>query len=353
MRTFPFTVSSALGIHALITIYQPNGTLRVTTAPIDVTIGGDTWAAQGAVNLTQVQFSADGTASSADVRIASNSAGPIKPGMSGRGLLDGLNILVQLFNLGNPAAGLFNLIPGATIGSVSEDTNGVVVLGVQGRLALLGAPMAEVYTTVCKARLGDSRCRVPLDVSDVARGQAYIVKASMDIATGNLWGANQTWVRKFDGGSYNDRVYECTTAGTTAGSAPTYPTTIGATVTDGTAVFTCRQAFLVAATGQALDFFNIQLDAAPSVDPSALGMIIPRTGDLKDTKIQIRAYDSGTLIVTLWEPYSPSNFPAATVFEVHPGCDRILDTCRDVFNNLNNMRATTYAPNSSLLTGRS
>lgn len=35
------------------------------------------------------------------------------------------------------------------------------------------------------------------------------------------------------------RYYKVTTAGTTAASEPTWPTTVGATVTDGTAVFTC------------------------------------------------------------------------------------------------------------------
>jgi len=37
----------------------------------------------------------------------------------------------------------------------------------------------------------------------------------------------------------NTFYYKVTTAGTTAGSIPTFPTTIGATVTDGTAVLTC------------------------------------------------------------------------------------------------------------------
>lgn len=48
-------------------------------------------------------------------------------------------------------------------------------------------------------------------------------------------------VLKPSGTSANDEWYECTTGGITAGSAPTYPTTNGATITDGTAVFTCRK----------------------------------------------------------------------------------------------------------------
>lgn len=34
--------------------------------------------------------------------------------------------------------------------------------------------------------------------------------------------------------------YECTTAGTTSGTQPTWPTTIDETVADGTVVWTCR-----------------------------------------------------------------------------------------------------------------
>lgn len=44
---------------------------------------------------------------------------------------------------------------------------------------------------------------------------------------------------RFELATPNNLIYECTTAGTTAASVPTYPTSgIGSTVTDGTAVFT-------------------------------------------------------------------------------------------------------------------
>ncbi len=255
-----------------------------------------------------------------------------------------------MFDFDNPALGVVDMIPGATIGSVQEDTNGAIVIAVQGRLSLLKAPCCEVHTVVCKARLGDARCKIPLAVGDVMRGTSYVKKDVNGTSTAGPW---DTWVRKIQGGSYNDRAYECTVSGTTSVStAPTYPTTIGATITDGSAVFTCRQAWLVAATGQAADFFNIQLDADPSVEPSILGNIIPRSGDLKDTRIPIKAYDAGTFIVTTWQPFAPSNFPPGTIFEVHPGCDRTMATCLGTFNNLNNMRAVPYAPNSDLQTGR-
>jgi hypothetical protein len=68
--------------------------------------------------------------------------------------------------------------------------------------------------------------------------------------------------------------------------------------------------------------------------------------------LPVRNYDDGGLVVTLWEPTAPSNFPPGTVFEIHPGCDGVLNTCVYTYDNVRNMRATPYCPPSNLIIGR-
>lgn len=75
-------------------------------------------------------------------------------------------------------------------------------------------------------------------------GKDYKCLAETDFAiNGNeFWAASKDyttvdWVRPV---SPNGYIYECTTAGRSGASAPTWPTTPSNTVSDGTAVWTCR-----------------------------------------------------------------------------------------------------------------
>lgn len=107
-----------------------------------------------------------------------------------------------------------------------------------------------------------------------------------------------------------------------------------------------------AVVGQALDFFDIQLTTTPSPQPSVLGNIIPQDGPLAGIKIPIRAFDSGTNIVTMFEPFAPSNFPTGTHFLINPGCDKLFATCRDTYANKDNFRGVPYAPGTDFTIGR-
>lgn len=348
MRTLPFDPVTAHGIHWLITIELFNGPLRLTTHHENVTIDDVTWYARGAVNVTQILYTADGSPAAADIRIEPDGEA-VFTSWGARGYLEGFPIVLEIFDVANPAAGRYDMVPGATIGSCSEDSDKSIVIAALGKLSAIRANMLEVHTISCRAFFGDDRCGIPLDVPVAARNTAYILATS----TARQFN-RQVFHRVLQGDSYDDVVYECTTAGTTHATVqPVYNTTVSATTTDGTAVFTARAARLVEVAGEALDFINIQLESNPDPEPTRLGKIIPQDGPLAGIKIPIRAYDADTQIVTTFEPFAPSSFPSGTIFLVHPGCDKLWSTCRDEFENGNNFRGTPYAPSTNDLSGRS
>jgi hypothetical protein len=68
-------------------------------------------------------------------------------------------------------------------------------------------------------------------------------------------------------------------------------------------------------------------------------------GPLADyPKFPIRAWDPDTLTVTLFLPVSVTDIPAATAFEIAPGCDNTREMCFSRFNNIVNLRAETFVP---------
>jgi hypothetical protein len=359
MRSPPFTFSTALGIHAAIAITKPTTVLRFTTASSNQTFSGNTFVPYGAANLTQIQYLGDGSPANADVRIQAISGGLIEPGEAARGALDGLPISIGLFDIGNPSAGLFEMMPGATIGSALEDSDGVVTIAAQGPLAQAKAPVVELFTVICKAKFGDDRCKIPLDVPDIGRNVAFV---RPDIATGlmrvkDAYGRVRTGTTG-DNSDYANIIYQCTVGGTTAAIAPTYDPTVGNLTVDGTATFIAQDAWLRYAVGSAISLYQVQLTALP--DPLAtsdanwfaLSNLIPRSGPLTGQRLPIRSFDNSTFIATLFEPYPMSNFPTGTQFDIHRGCDHRLSTCVEVFANVKNFRGTPYAPGADLALSR-
>jgi Uncharacterized conserved protein (DUF2163) len=92
----------------------------------------------------------------------------------------------------------------------------------------------QLYGPDCRADLGNARCRFPLWPEVVARGTAYL--AGQFVRSSNPPGGTNA-------SDFDDRIYECTSAGITHATVqPTYDMTVGTTTTDGTAVFTVHRA---------------------------------------------------------------------------------------------------------------
>lgn len=79
-------------------------------------------------------------------------------------------------------------------------------------------------------------------------------------------------------------VYQCTTAGTTGGSAPTYSTSVGATTTDGSVVWTSRGAVTMV-DGTDFEIINAGIKILPTASRFALGLPITIAYTKNDAEI--------------------------------------------------------------------
>ncbi len=347
MRTLSFT-DSATELPAMITITRGLTTLRWNTSDRDVTIGDDTWTAEGGAQISAVSCNSDGTENNTDILIHTRTGGPVEPGDGARGLLDGWPISIKLFDTADAEGTATEIVPGAIVGSVSEDANGIVTIAASGQLIKSAVQVTEHYSLVGREDLGDDRCKIPIMPADVERSTAYV---RPDIATGLLH-VNDAYVRKLAGSPpvYGNVYYEITVAGTTDSADVEYDPTPGNTTVDGEVTVIARNAWTRSATGQALTPFTIQLDALP--DPRAtdstwyvLGGLFVRSGALANfPKFPIRAWDPDTLTVTLFLPVATDDIPPGTEFEIHPGCDNTDSMCSVRFDNIVNRRAEGFVP---------
>lgn len=361
MKSFPFDPATADGLAWLVTIQKGAETIRFTTVDRDITIGADTWSARGGATVSNLELPGDGSPGTCDVTVASDPNWSIKPGDGIRGALEGWPITLQLFDIGNPGLGIFDMLPGAVIGEVQEQ-NYLTSLSVNGPLTTVGQfPITEHFSLTGREDLGDDRCKIPIVPADIGRNQAYVVA---DQPAPGLMHVNDAFgrVRTGTAGTVEDYAnvyYECVVAGTTDTDPPIYgyDPTVGNITVDGTAQFIARDAWLRHARGEAISLYEIQFTALP--DPRAsddtwykFGGLYVRSGVLQDyPKFIIADWNPDTLVATLFLPVSVDDLPADTQFEIHAGCDQTPDQCLSRFNNIANIRAEFFVPPPSFQAG--
>lgn len=155
--------------------------------------------------------------------------------------------------------------------------------------------------------------------------------------------------------AFEDRVYRCTTAGTSDASPPTMDTTIGNTTNEGgssTLVWTAEQAYTVAGEVRSSgDNGSFEVLSGLLTDPLYvepwfnLGAVIWETGENA-----LLLSENKNVVPPDFELKWPAPFPIrqGDKFRIQPGCNRTRSRCKD-FNqtaptagargNLDNMRA--------------
>jgi uncharacterized phage protein (TIGR02218 family) len=347
MKAFPFDLESAENVARLVTIVRGSETIRFTDADHDITIGSDTWTSEPSVTMSAMEFYVDGTVSNADIQINHRDGGPISDADIAIGRYDGAAIQIAAVDTGNPALGSGIIFTGV-IGATSPNIGGLISITVRGPLTNMRGERSERYGPMCRADLGDERCRVPLFPPDIQRSHAYV---SGDETLSFV----RVRVASTDNPSdYNNLYFECTASGTTAAVQPGYSAAVaGSVVNDGSAQFTARNAWVrYAAVDQVLGAQAFTLTALP--DPRAvddwfiLGSAILRSGRYSGTPLAIRKWTAAELRVDSFFIVQGIVSPGDLI-EIHRGCAKTQADCQ-VFNAIKNRRAEPFIPGTDALT---
>lgn len=253
------------------------------------------------------------------------------------GLWDGATAVIFAVNWTNPANGQVEFKRG-TFGEVVTRDDGTYRTELRSLSQPLQVTIGEVYQPTCKAQLGDARCKLPI-LPPAFRGNstAYGVGARVRVAF-------------TAGGTYYDAAgaeWECTTAGTTAAADPGgWILAPGATVADGTVVWTCRVAWTRPATiSSGADGVTLTLladDIASYADGwFDGGVCIWDSGQNAGVAREIIGWTqvSRQLLLLGPPPFLPM---AGDVLRLQPGCDRLKSTCQGKFANYPNFRGEPH-----------
>lgn len=297
-------------------------TFRFTDHDQDLTFGGNTYVSTTGFSRSAVENTSDMAVDNLDVKAFFDDSSLTENDLRA-GLFDYAEIFVFLVNWRQPDTdGRIRLRRGR-LGEVSPNTNGSFTAELRGMAQLLSQNIIDVYGPDCRADLGDSQCKVPIDPSLRANSTAYVagdantVPSFMKVAT--AVGTGQA--------VFENRIYECTTAGTSAASAPTFNTTPGATTADGTAVWTAREAWTRHATVASVTnnrSFALMITESRAVDGwFEDGVLSFESGLNNGAAEMVSSWTQSGSSLTLFRSL-PFNVQVGDALKIYPGCNKIL-----------------------------
>lgn len=323
-------------------VFSDGTTIRVSATGNDASFSGHTWTADKSFKGSTLKFAGDGTVPDGDVTAPTAISDAYDAEDVYAGTFEGMEITLFLISFDSPSDGGMQIGP-YTVSEINYDDRGkIATFEVRGLLQKAKTITVEELSVSCRSDLGDQRpgfCKLPLYPDDVQRSTAYAVG---------------DYVRVPDSGDYHNRMFQCTTAGTTAGSAPSYTYTVAATTADGTAVFTAEEAWVrsgTVATRTSDGDFTGTLTESRAVDGWFTNGVIKWTSGLNaGTYNQVRAYTSATKRIQIW---GAARWPVAVndTFEITPGCDKTFAMCLGKFLNSINHRAEALLPGRDFLAG--
>jgi hypothetical protein len=198
--------------------------------------------------------------------------------------------------------------------------------------------IGELISPLCRADLGDARCKVRLDPNAWVTITAYTAREDRDAGTGSV--VKPTVENGFH--------FKCTTAGTSGVTEPTWTAVLGAPTTDGTVEWEAIKALSLTGTvSVVVDRANFTATGITmEADWWNYGVLEWLTGDNAGLKSEVKD-DSGAGVLRLFLPIA-NTIVVGDTFLVKAGCDKRQATCISKFDNIYNRRAEDFVPGTDV-----
>ena len=302
-------------------ITRTDGTIfRFTDHDQDLEFESNTYTSEHGYDRTAVKNTATFSTDELDLTGFFNSSSIIQADVR-NGLFDFAEVLIMVVNYNSLGDGDMILRRG-NMGEVESSPSGKFKVELRGLTQRLTNKFGEKYQAECRADLGDARCTMPIQPAVIVRNTAYAVGDFVRVDTAG--GGDQT--------AYENRIYECTVAGTTHASVqPTFDTTVTNTTVDGTATFKAyeawtRDAVVASVTDQQI--FAITVSESRAADDWYNGgAVYWESGLNSGVAMEIKDWDrTGGDEVTLYLPMA-QEVAVADKLTIYPGCDKMWATC--------------------------
>lgn len=318
--------TEATALATLARITRRDGTIiRLTSFDQDIVVGAETFVAADGYDHEKIEHRAgtkvDETEFTALLSSSAISKDDIANGLYSYALVELLGVYWP-----DPSLGTF-IIDRGRIGPVTRGESGAFKFTLRSITERLLGGLGRTVTPECGWSLGDPRtCKIPLLPDDDERSTTYAIG---DFVKAVVAGGSAFEV-------YGNVIFECTVAGTTGASSPTWDTTPGNTTSDGTVTWKCYEAWtrhgVVAATVDNSSF-NATITESRAVDEwFTLGGVYFLTGDnVSGRPHEVQAWVQSSGLITLAIP-TARDIQVGDKFRVSPGCDLVRGShCRNKF----------------------
>jgi len=191
----------------------------------------------------------------------------------------------------------------------------------------------STYTKPCRVELGSTECGVVLDPPIWLASTVYVLGNRVKPTT------------------HNGRYFIVTTAGTSDTGEPTWDTTIGNTTADNDVVWTAENSLKKEVTVATVTS-NKQFDTSGAITPFATnpfgrGYVTFTSGLNNGLSMEVVDLVTNEIFLLLPMSYLVS---VSDTLVVTAGCDKTLETCRDIFDVVVNHRGFPFLPGSDDVT---